>query len=264
MRILYSLFFNLMLFSTLLSAQRKTYVAKDGTEVDVEIMNIHPDEGRNASIFLGPFGPEGINFIGGNFHNPGKYYLNGLLGQSGGQLDGSFFLISKIKDSKISQSVKSTGTYSSSTRYVVKVPIKKRISFGLHGGASYVDYSKIQSDYYEHNAIGIFGGFSYLKSKHTHWKIFDDYKEAQGTLVKRLNADFIYYFVNQPHNTSLDPSDVPLATRKIGARIYYDGKATFWSKHGRIGFNYMLGVGLNSGVENLPIFAGIGLGYSFL
>lgn len=264
MKRFYFLFVILLFFSTILSAQRKTYAAKDGTEVDIEIINIHPDEGRNASIFLGAYGPEGINFIGSNIHNPGKYYLNGLFGLSGGQIDGSIFLFSKIKDSKITQSVKSTGTYSSSTKYVVKVPIKKRISFGLHGGVSYVDYSKIQSDYYEHSAFGVFGGISYLKSKHTHWRIFDDYKEGQGTLIKRLNADFIYYFVEEAPDLSNDPNDNPLPTRKIGARIYYDGKATFWSKHGRIGFNYMLGVGINSGVENFPLFAGIGLGYSFL
>jgi hypothetical protein len=50
-------------FTTFISsAQRSgTLEYEDGTSVDLKIISVDPDEGRNACIYLGAFGPEGLN-----------------------------------------------------------------------------------------------------------------------------------------------------------------------------------------------------------
>jgi hypothetical protein len=241
-------------------SQRQTYQAKDGTSVDLEVLSSNPDEGRNASIYLGFFGPEGMHNVGASYHQPAKFYLNVLAGRTGANLDGSFFLFSTLKPTKIKQSVKQDYN----TRYVVKIPAEKRRSFGIHIGVSSVDYSKMtDAPASGLSAKSVFGGLSLLKSKHTHWKIYDDYRQAQGTAINRLNADVIYYFDRSA--VYLEPGEtLDDASRKMGVRLYYDGKATFWSRAGRMGLNYMLGVALNSDMDGIPLFAGIGLGYNFL
>ncbi|AHM61263.1 hypothetical protein D770_15045 [Flammeovirgaceae bacterium 311] len=238
-------------------AQRETYRADDGTQVDVNIVSVDPDAGRNTSIFLGYFGPEGAHILGANHYKPGKYFINGLVGKTGAHIDGSIFFATATKQIKLKQSVKMTHN----TKYVIKVPALKHRSFGLHMGANMVDYSKLVEATGYHSTTGVFGGFSLLKAKHTHWKIHDSYGEAQGTMINRLNADIIYYFNTE--STYYSTSDLEVGTRKIGARLYYDGKATIWSRQGRLSINYMLGVGINSARESIPLFAGFGVGYNF-
>lgn len=244
----------------ILIAQRQTYAAKDGTTVDLEVLSVNPDEGRNASIYVGFFGPEGMHNIGANYHKPAKFYINGLAGRSGGAVDASIFLASSLKSAKFKQSVKQAYR----TKYVVKIPGQKRRSFGLHMGVSSVNYTKLADGPSSGlSTKSVFGGLSLLKSKHTHWKIFDSYEKAQGTAINRLNADVMYYFDRKA--AWLQPGEtVEGVSRPMGVRLYYDGKATFWSRQGRLGLNYMLGVALNSDKQGFPLFAGIGLGYSFL
>ena len=61
--------------SLCLMAQRKSYQAQDGTSVDVEVISTNPDEGRNACVFLGLFGPGGVNTLGANYYRPGAFLL---------------------------------------------------------------------------------------------------------------------------------------------------------------------------------------------
>lgn len=240
-------------------AQRQTYTAEDGTQIDVEIISVDPDKGRNTSIFIGVFGPEGAHTLGANYYKPGKFFINGLVGRSGGHVDGSIFFITSTKEIKMKQSVKVSGN----TKYVIKVPGLKRRSFGLHMGANMVDYSKMNDATAQHSAVGVFGGLSLLKARHTNWKIYDSFRQAQGTLINRLNADVIYYVHTEYPEAYMTTETGTEPARKIGARIYYDGKATFWSRQGRISLNYMLGVGLNSDMDGIPLFGGLGLGYNF-
>lgn len=243
-------------------AQKRTYEAPTGKRVEVEIVNDNPDEGRNASIFVGFFGPQGINMLGANYYKPKSYFINGLVGPTGGQLDVSLFLKNTTKPMVLRQSVAMEGH----TKYMVRVFGEKRKSLGLHGGASYMDYSFDGPTY---SSLGVFAGVSLLKAKHAHWKISSNYRQAQGTLINRLNADVIYYVPVVNIETPVTPGTVVYDEpdqlyRKVGARVYYDGKATLWSRGGRISFNYMLGVGLNEDKRSLPFFGGLGLGYNFL
>jgi hypothetical protein len=246
----------------LLLAQKRTYEAPNGKQVDVEIVNDNPDEGRNASIFVGFFGPQGVNLLGANYYKPKSYFINGLIGPASGQVDVSLFLRNTVKPTVLRQSVAMEGR----TKYMVRVFTEKRKSLGLHGGASYMNYSFDGPDY---SSLGVFAGVSLLKSKHAYWKISSNYKQAQGTLINRLNADVIYYVplvrTATPAATGTVGYGEPERTyRKVGARVYYDGKATLWSRGGRVSFNYMLGVGINEDKQSLPFFAGLGLGYNFL
>jgi hypothetical protein len=191
---------------------------------------------------------------------PARFYVNALAGWTGGQVDGTIVLTTKVKDATAKQSV----AQNYHTRYVARVPIKKRRSFGLHAGAASVDYSKMsEGPISGYLARSVFGGLSFLKAKHTHWKLSSNYREVQGTLITRINADGIFYF-DRKHPLPTPEETIDDVSRKYGVGLYFDGKATFWSRGGRMGLNYMLGVGMNSDLNGIPLFAGIGLGYSFL
>lgn len=248
--------------------QVETYRAVDGTSVDLEIINSNPDEGRNACIYIGRYGLEGSNMIGANYYRPNKFFINGMAGTSGGNIDLSLLFINKTRQVVSKQTVKSNYR----TKYVVKIPIPSKLSFGPHLGVSFTDYSKflfnnafgVDAEYRSYSTMGIAGGVSLLGAKHIHLKRHGDVAEAQGTVIHRINADGIFYFNRKLPSDYNGTETIDDLSRKIGYRIYYDAKATIWGGAGRLSMNYMIGVGLNSQLKGFPIFAGLGLGYNFL
>jgi hypothetical protein len=243
------------------------FEAKDGTTANVTLISTNPDEGRNNSIYLGFFGPEGLNSIGFSTYKPGKYYINALGGFTGGMLDGSYFFTTKVKESSITNSLKGGGNVT----YVGKIPLEKRTAFGLHGGAGYTDYSfGGVSGTNAYSTMNSFAGISLLKAKHIEMYIDESKRRGarNGTLIMRLNADVIFYFGQKNSkgkylNSGL-VQDISAITRTMGFRVYVDGKATVWGRKGRLSLNYMLGVGQNSDRrKKLPGIGGIGFGYNF-
>ncbi len=182
-------------------------------------------------------------------------------------VDGSFFLTSKLKESSISNSLKAEGNIT----YVGKIPVEKRTSFGLHGGAGYTDYSFQGSNTSNsYSTMSAFGGISLLKAKHLQIVIDENVRRGarNGTLIMRLNADGIFYFGQKSiKGNAVNPSgdsSLSVLTRNIGFRVYVDGKATVWGRKGRLSLNYMLGIGQNSMRKNrLPAIGGLGFGYNF-
>ncbi len=57
-----------ILFSFLLAAVKAqdeiTFSSSNGTTVNVTVLSKNADEGRNNSVYLGFFGPEGVNSLG--------------------------------------------------------------------------------------------------------------------------------------------------------------------------------------------------------
>lgn len=265
-----ALFFHIQGF-----AQVRTYEFEDNTRVDVEVVSVDPDKGRHASIFIGFFGLEGtqLNYLGANYYKPEKFYINGLLGPKGGTIDGNIFFVNKLKKAKFRQSVHGN----SSVSYVISIPGEKRKSLGLHLGSHYITYDvppekTINSELTQtKRAINLITGLSLLGAKHTHWKIFNQRKEAQGTSLFRINLDFLYYLnqadivkknydFNNPYTTMGSKN-----FNSVGGKIYVDGKTTIWSRKGRVCINYMLGAGVNTNLAKFKyFFAGLGFGYSFL
>lgn len=256
-----------LLFASAIFSQNIHFSAKDGTTADVEMISVNPDEGRNHSIYLGLFGPEGMNLIGFSKYAPTQYYVNLMAGASGGNVDASIFFFSKTKNSKIRQSIKAEGR----TRYVGDLPLEKRTSYGFHGGAGYVDYTFFGiMDDNSYSTMSAFAGLSLLTAKHVNLVIDGNDRRGKrnGTAIFRLNADVIYYFnqklVAGKYEQPDEDETIADATRNIGFRIYVDGKSTAWGRSGRLGINYMLGIGRNSNKkENFTPFAGFGFGYNF-
>ena len=246
-------------------SQKQKFEAEDGTTVDVEVISTDPDGVKKASIYVGMFGPEGVNLAGASYYNPGSFYLNAMIGVQGGIVDGSIFFISKLTEATDKQSVKVKGNSRYLTKYVAEIPGTRRKSFGIHAGTSYIDYSKFTNDNYSfHTANGIIAGLSYLKSSFTHWGI-DDKSESQGTLLFRLNADVIYYLNRKFVNKDINADAINDVSRNIGFRLYCDGKTSVWSRKGRTSVQYMLGVGRNSSTRSkVGLLAGLGLGFNFL
>lgn len=238
-------------------AQSGVYQFEDSTEIYVQIVSSDPNKGRNKSIYLGAFGPEAMpNIIGFSYYNPKKSYLNVMGGLHGGMIDGNIILTSKGKPITMKQSVKLSGY----TKYVVKIPSQKQFSTAVHFGSSYYRHTLYSNPF---SATGLIGGLSLIKARHAHWLIDSHYKEAQGTSLNRLNADVILYVNRQPIGAERDRATVEENTRQIGWRLYYDGKATFWSRKGHWDMHYMLGVGQGVDKRSMLLLGGFGIGYSF-
>ncbi|MEM9672238.1 MAG: hypothetical protein AAF992_06565 [Bacteroidota bacterium] len=242
-------------------AQSGVYQFDDSTEVYVQVVSSNPEKGRNKSIYLGAFGPDAMpNIIGFSYFKPKKSYLNIMGGLHGGTVDGNIILTTKHKPVTMKQSVKMAyGGYNRTTKYVVEVPSQKQFSTAVHLGGSYYQYTL----YDPFSAIGLIGGMSLIKSRYAHWLIDSEYQEGQGTSINRLNADVVFYVNRQA--LGAEPTTINIAedTRQIGWRLYYDGKATLWSRKGHLGFQYMLGIGQGVEKKSMILLAGLGLGYSF-
>lgn len=248
----------LIFSSSYLSAQSGTYQFDDGTEIDVQVVTSNPDKGRNAAIFVGAIGPEVLNVIGGSYYFPSKGYVQAMAGPWGGIVDGNVILASKTKPINMKQSVRmDRDNLGRQVKYVVKIPSEKRVSLGLHTGASYYNYMETPF-----SAIGLIGGLSLLKARHAHWLIEGDYKEGRGTAVSRINADAIFYVNHTPTGEEGEVS-IKEDTRSLGFRVYFDGKATLWSRGGKVALHYMLGYGQGADRSGSPLLGGLGLGYSF-
>lgn len=250
-------------YSLFSHAQSGTYKFDDGTEVDVQIVSTRPDEGRKASIYIGALGPEPANCIGMSLYNPEKYYFNVMGGIFGGMVEGNIFLTSKLKKSTISQSVHykyRNQSFGEDTKYVIKVPTQKRVSFGPHIGTSFYNYT-FNNPF---SAVGLITGLSIVKSRYAHWLIDGVYKARKGTQVSRINADVVFYVNRKLVGTPEYPVSLDELSRKIGYRIYFDGKTSLWSPSGRVAVHYMFGLGLTGHMKALPLLGGLGVGYNFL
>lgn len=246
------------------NSQQQTFKGTDGTTVTANIISTNPDEGKHASIYVGVFGPEGVNVVGASYYKPGALYLNAMAGPTGGMIDGSFFFLSGMKECKLRQSIKSGAIANS----YITAPLDKRKSLGVHAGTNYIDYSSFKTTYLNpFSASGVFGGLTFLSSGHAHWKIDKNNQEVQGTTIGRVNADIIYYTNRKLVNIKDSKEHVLIdeVSRKIGFRVYFDGKTSVWSRNGRTSINYMIGVGRNADrATNFVPFGGIGFGYNFL
>lgn len=246
-------------YSIDLFPQTKTITFEDGYQVDVDILSVNPDEGRNVCVYAGVFATEGVQNIGMSYYNPGKYFINGMIGRSGYFVDGNIIFLSYFKDSRISQSVE--------THYRLDVPIKKRRAFAFHFGSNSVDYkySMLEGPTSQLSAIGVFGGVSTIKSIHTKWQLSNRTKLVQGTAIIRWHFDVVYFLNRKAHYPLGFVGDLDDLVNKIGYRFYYDGKHSFWTKYGRFSVNGILGVAIKADKENfiLPFFCGMGLGYNF-
>lgn len=234
----------------------QVYSAQDGSTFELENVNSDPDQGRNAEVYLGIFGPEGLNLIGISYLKPTKYFFNVAGGHQSIFGEANIFLHSWKKQRHVRSSLAGYGHI----RYVAKVLVEKRRSFGLHVGANYFnDYILGTADV---TTTAVFTGFSLLRSSHVHWKVKNGYAEVQGTAINRLNLDVVRYI--NPQLNSADYTTIEEEAREIGARLLFDGKVTIWSRGGRVSLHYMLGVSIPlSKRVDVGVPGGLGIGYNF-
>lgn len=255
-----------ILLTNQLYAQYENYSAEDGTQIQLDIRSVNPDKLPKLHAALGVFGIEGIKLLNISYYEPELFMINAYAGTNSFLIDGNYFFSSTEKNKSQKQSVKRSG----STEYVLKFDIKKRVSWGIHGGVSYADYSSDATNINTapFNATGVFLGGTLLGAKYASFRIKDAYRMRKGHSLSRLNADVIFY-VNRTPNTydpnDLTPPNIDDLSRPIGARLYYDGLAAIWSRGGRFTFHYQIGVALHASKDlTFPGFLGLGLGYSFV
>jgi hypothetical protein len=252
--------------------------AEDGTEFEVDILNKNPDEGRNAEVYLGAFGIDGVHILGANYNIPKIANINLGIGVNNYWLDGSVFAYSWIKNGKIKQSVgyNSTGInnmgQSTVQKYVAKIPSDKRRSIGLHGGFNSFSFLMSKEGTTRLDGMSWSAGLTFLRAMHVHWGIKENgstEKGRQGTLINKFHADYVGYFNQSVSSISthgfIEPQPLSYYTRNSGFRIYLDGKATFWSEKGRISVHYMAGIAQGAeALKSIDVLFGLGVGFNFL
>lgn len=260
-----SIFYTLVLLLIqvgLFSQEFEDYIFEDGSSIGVKVNSLNPDNGLRGNVYVGIFGPTGhIMFGGYNHYIPEKLYINGLVGYTGGILDATLILKSDTKEKILKQSVRAESTYNTLTKYVVKIPSEKRRSFGIHTGLEVLN-SDLNEDF-KKQALGIIGGISFLRARYANLEIRSDYEERQGSLVNRLNLDVIVYPIRNVGRELLPDETIDDELGLIGGRLYFDGRASLWSKRGRFTINYMLGVGFSPDPNVSSLFGGLGFGYGF-
>ncbi len=265
MKILIFVFFLLFIQTGLFSQDFETFEFEDGSSIDVRVVTTDPDEGLKGNVYAGLFTPTGhVGLVGYNHYIPTKMYINGTFGLKGGLLDASFFLYNKTKNKTLKQSVKSSSSGDVITKHVIRLPTLKRRSIGVHTGIEVLNYEFSGSDEeYKKQAVGFIGGLSVLGARYANLKMKTKYKERQGSLVNRLNLDFMIYPFRKIGKELQPDETIDEFLGLMGLRIYYDGRASVWSRNGRVSLNYMLGVNVSTDSNATPLILGIGFGYGF-
>lgn len=260
----------LLLATKLAFSQTNVYTARDGTKITVTVHDANPDHCDKMSAYAGFYGMEGSRFAGLNYYMPKVFYLNVQAGQSNYMAEMDILAINMLKENEVPHIARMLQAAGRKKRYIVRIPEKVRFSIGPHIGIGYTDFSMPLN---EINGTGntpytttyAIGGISLLKARHTDFTI-DERRRYNLHVVARLNADIVYYF-----NRTLkdkDPSDTRTLndiTRQTGFRLYYEGRNTFYSRKGGLGFFYMGGAGLNSYKGySYSLFGGLGIFYAFL
>jgi len=251
-------------------SQTNVYTARDGTNISVTVNDANPDHCDKMSAFVGFYGMEGSRFLGLNYYMPKVFYINVQAGQSNYMADADILVINMLKKKEVPHIARMMQAAGRKKRYIVRIPEDRRFSIGPHIGIGYTDFTTSLN---EINGAGntpytttyAVGGISLLKARHTDFTI-DERRRYNLHVVARLNADIVYYFSRTLK--AKDPADTRTLdeiTRQTGFRLYYEGRNTFYSRKGGLGFFYMGGAGLNSYKGfSYSIFGGLGLFYAFL
>lgn len=247
------------------------YLYPDGTIIKVKVVSDDPDEQLKSNMYIGAFGFSGqVPMIGYSHYVPQKFYLNGMLGITGGMIDATFIFKNSFKAKTLKQSVDVKYTkhpdFTEVTKYVVQIPSRKRKSLGVHTGLEVFRsdiHLQSNSEDYRRQAIGIMGGLSLIRARSAHLEIKSEYGARRGSLVSRLNLDVIVYPVRSVERELLADEKIGDLLRPVGARLYYDGRTSTWSKKGRLSFNYMFGVNIPMLTDASFVIGGLAIGYSF-
>ncbi|MGD1848711.1 MAG: hypothetical protein ACFB10_25250 [Salibacteraceae bacterium] len=251
-------FVSLLCFFSPIIVFSQIFTSVSGFKVEVEQLSTDPDDGRNGSVFLGGFGPEGVYLLSAGYLLPKRAYLN-LQGGPGSVHAGGSLLLFNTKKMKVSRQSLAGG---GNVRYVGEITIPKRYSFGLHLGGNTVDQTELGNSNLLYQSV--FGGFTFLKSSHVNYKIKGgNYKQRQGTSIIQYHLDWVYYFSDNEEEVFVQ-DQIQNRVREWGWRIYLDVRSTIWSPKGRFAIRYMLGFGQHADrLSRFSPLGGLGFGYSF-
>lgn len=231
------------------------YKAKnDGTTSYIKLIENRADKGLNKEVYLGVFGIDGVQILGFNYNLPKITNLNLRLGVKNYWVDGSLFLYSWKKKGIVKQSLKTKSAVihgqMGTVKYVAKMPVEKRRSLGIHFGASQFKFQdKVSTSGL--SGYSLFGGVTLFRAMHLKTKILDRNVFRKGTHINKLNLDFVTY---------------PNTTVKSAVRLYFDGKASFWSESGKWSLHYMFGistVNVEDSSAKIGVPFGLGIGFNF-
>lgn len=256
--------FLLSLITTLiickLHAQVEIYKSKDGDEVEIDVIDRDPDNGRKNSLYVGIMGVGGMKYAGFDHYEAKKYFFTAMAGPNNFLIDGNYFFLHSTKNIKIKQTVKS-GPAVTNYDYVAHVPSLKRRSFGAHLCVNHLNQlSNSDASYYpgQFKTTEINPGITYLTAKNAKLKMSET-NIRQGSSYRRINLDAVFYTFSEIDNmANLDDE-----LNKVGFRFYIDGRATDWGS-GRFAIKYLLGVQSSPYKMDVPnVMGGIGFGYCF-
>ncbi|MCB9189046.1 MAG: hypothetical protein H6599_07160 [Flavobacteriales bacterium] len=247
---------------------RRKYKLSNSSTAYVTDISYKKGQGQFTAIYVGAFGPEGFNNIGGcHLSVGGRFLLNGLIGPTGGSIDANIFFKNKFKEKSFTGTIgvhrSHVGDYTINDQ--ITRPVSRIGTSGFHFGYLKTNYNESKFSPIPLTSHGAFLGYSVIFIRHTKWKVErEDLKKTyfiRGSMFNRFNLDIIQYF-NQSYAPNYQGRE---SARKNGFRLYFDGCTNTWSG-ATVSYtiHYMLGIGINANDKNsLPILAGLGLGLSF-
>jgi len=258
----------LLAFTTSLLAQEyEKYEFEGSYSAMVASVRTNADQGLMKCLYLGIYGNGDTQsrFLGFDYISPGKFNVN-LEAGDGVRLQYTHFLFSRLMDSEIKQSVKSSSSNSFNikkiTRYKIKIPVQVRRSIGIVGGIEYATdvISGEKSLLNDYSLASVYTGISYQSIKHAFIKVKSE-SDRQGTTVNNFFVTAAYYSVSEKENI------IPLLdneVRTVVPRIGYQGRLGYWTPKGRGGLNFMLAYQPSVIIkENFNWLLGLGISWSW-
>ena len=255
----------LLIFSSLNFCFSQVFV-DEKTQQAFEVVrnNDDPDAANRYAVYGGLFGFDGVSMIGTSYYYPKKLYVNlqggpnVLINDSPGlNIFGSLSLL--FLNKKVLKEMKQVLHSESNIRYIAKVPIPKRKSLGFTIGGGYNPEYSLGSTSLKGPSIS--AGLTLLTAWSADLMIRGGYKRKKGTSVRRINADIVYYpnpqYLDETNNNQIENS-----ARKIGCRLYMDGRTALWTTGGHFALQYILGAGISM-VKSQEVSPLAGLGFSY-
>src|SRR4030095_6204937 len=134
-------------------------------------------------------------FLQANYYAPKLFYINASIGEQCFMVDGNFFLFNTTKQKNVSTIAKMSSTGYGQTRYIVKLPLEKRISIGAHTGFGSTNYSSDfnSTAHLPFSSKYAIAGFTFFKARNLNF-VVDDEREFKLNVITKLNLDAVFYF----------------------------------------------------------------------
>jgi len=266
MRIIFLIKCLILITTSLYSQEYEEYEFEDHRVIQIKVVEDSPEGGNYTSVFWRLYGAtdQEAFFVGASHYDPKRFHISAMGGLGGGAVEGSILLLHDNKKINIKQSAKKeyvVGSNGTTKAYQVKIPVKKRISYGPHIA---IDHVNSTYGYFKYTSLNL--GASRISAKHSEWHsrygIKGRVTKKQGSAMMKIHLDLSFML---QHNRELEPEELRSDyIRPLVPRIYIEGYTTTWGKKGVFSLNYILGAQVSYYKQsNFDFFGGFGLGLNF-